>query len=423
MKSQPSKAEKQELASLSTEELAAKVNDLHSRIERRTKRILLLAKRAGDALRTAKPQVARGHWEHWLEQNFRGSKETACGYMRVSENWRDLKDKQSTLREALEFLREHKASKKINKDPIQYHSDLAKQCHREITRAFSQWTEPQDIESSTKGWSEEEVIFFARFCMQANSFDEYWAKFFYRIQEEIRPLVRAFAKAEADRYRATLLRGTVAKANEQFASRIQMAFDGYEDYQPLTSYQRQIIEAAIGDHSESVEELAAKHEPVASRAAQRFDFVGLVTCGNAKQQSATEARKLYRGSPTVVPLRWMDRNCKEWYILSAKHGLLPPDQVTEPYNRTLTDMTTEERRQWGRGVRKKLPRDRPILFLGPRLYLDCIEDADTEQLPITDAFEALSISNRGKRMSWCKQNPVLTESLAKELGVLKDVEE
>lgn len=39
-----------------------------------------------------------------------------------------------------------------------------------------------------------------------------------------------------------------------------------------------------------------------------------------------------------------------WFILSAKHGLLDPERMTEPYDKTLNTMGAVERREWAETV-------------------------------------------------------------------------
>lgn len=46
----------------------------------------------------------------------------------------------------------------------------------------------------------------------------------------------------------------------------------------------------------------------------------------------------------------MVRSCSEWWILSALHGLVHPDQVLEPYDMTLKDAGRAARRAWARQV-------------------------------------------------------------------------
>lgn len=47
---------------------------------------------------------------------------------------------------------------------------------------------------------------------------------------------------------------------------------------------------------------------------------------------------------------YAERHADSWFILSAEHGLLQPDQVIAPYEKTLNAMPKEERRNWARRV-------------------------------------------------------------------------
>jgi len=58
---------------------------------------------------------------------------------------------------------------------------------------------------------------------------------------------------------------------------------------------------------------------------------------------------LFRGRRAYV-----DRTCQRWFILSAKHGLLEPDDLIEPYDVTLTAQSVSERRSWSELVVRDL---------------------------------------------------------------------
>ena len=47
---------------------------------------------------------------------------------------------------------------------------------------------------------------------------------------------------------------------------------------------------------------------------------------------------------------YVERTCDRWFILSAKHGLLDPDEVVEPYDVALKDASTLQRRAWSDSV-------------------------------------------------------------------------
>jgi hypothetical protein len=82
--------------------------------------------------------------------------------------------------------------------------------------------------------------------------------------------------------------------------------------------------------------------------------IGLVGCVKSKAAIAAPARDLYvsplfRGRRTYV-----ERTCDQWFVLSALHGLVAPDQVLAPYDLTLADASVEERRRWSVGVLEQL---------------------------------------------------------------------
>lgn len=47
---------------------------------------------------------------------------------------------------------------------------------------------------------------------------------------------------------------------------------------------------------------------------------------------------------------WVERTCDRWFILSAKHGLLGPQDVVAPYDQTLSEVSASERRTWSERV-------------------------------------------------------------------------
>lgn len=78
--------------------------------------------------------------------------------------------------------------------------------------------------------------------------------------------------------------------------------------------------------------------------------IGLVGCVKSKLAVPAPACELYT-SPLFKGRRAaVQRSCDRWFILSAAHGLVPPDQVLEPYDVTLTMMDREQRRRWAQQV-------------------------------------------------------------------------
>ena len=84
--------------------------------------------------------------------------------------------------------------------------------------------------------------------------------------------------------------------------------------------------------------------------------VGLVGCVKQKAGTARPARDLYVSALFVGRRGFVERSCSEWWILSALHGLVHPDQVLEPYDMTLKDAGRAARRDWAEQVLADLDR-------------------------------------------------------------------
>ena len=76
----------------------------------------------------------------------------------------------------------------------------------------------------------------------------------------------------------------------------------------------------------------------------------LVSCGRRKVQNAVPAKDLYTSDRFQKTRRLVEREGWPWFILSAKHGLLDPERMTECYDMTLKTMDAGARRDWARTV-------------------------------------------------------------------------
>jgi len=108
------------------------------------------------------------------------------------------------------------------------------------------------------------------------------------------------------------------------------------------------------------------------------DRVALVACCKAKRpDAALPARDLYIGQLFRNAAAYCDVAYPgRWWILSARHGLLAPDDVIRPYDATLLTMTPLERTTWNEKVAAQLRAKFPLgtffdVFAG-NLYADCL---------------------------------------------------
>jgi hypothetical protein len=88
-----------------------------------------------------------------------------------------------------------------------------------------------------------------------------------------------------------------------------------------------------------------------STAARR---VGLVGCVKEKLGRAAPAETLYISDLFCKRAAHVKESCDEWVILSAKHGVVDPQQELAPYDTTLRRAPTRERREWSGRVLMQL---------------------------------------------------------------------
>lgn len=122
--------------------------------------------------------------------------------------------------------------------------------------------------------------------------------------------------------------------------------------------------------------LVGEAEDVFDLSAVPVDAIGLISCGKLKCDHTCHAKGMYMGLYYLKQRAFIEAFCDEWWIISAKYGLLHPDAQIEPYEVTLGDMTSFSRRAWGRTVKtqilKTIPRDRILLSTMGNNYSECL---------------------------------------------------
>ena len=82
--------------------------------------------------------------------------------------------------------------------------------------------------------------------------------------------------------------------------------------------------------------------------------VGLVACVKTKRPEPSPAKDLYDSPLFREQRRAVESTCDQWYILSARHGLLHPDDMIEPYEETLVGASRRDKRAWAQGVLRQI---------------------------------------------------------------------
>jgi hypothetical protein len=106
----------------------------------------------------------------------------------------------------------------------------------------------------------------------------------------------------------------------------------------------------------------------------------LVACCGQKLEHAAPAGEIYVSDLFLKSKAWAERFGARWLILSAKHGLIEPRTVIEPYDETLNDKSAAELWLWGAKVRAQFgaagPLSRPLVVLAGAKYRTWLEDVE-----------------------------------------------
>src|SRR4051812_14248834 len=84
--------------------------------------------------------------------------------------------------------------------------------------------------------------------------------------------------------------------------------------------------------------------------------IALVSCTKLKANHSCSAIKMYQKSSLFSKaIKYIEQqNYDNWFVLSAKYGLLSQQDVIEPYDITINTMKVSERKEWSKLVAKQL---------------------------------------------------------------------
>ncbi|SFP54187.1 hypothetical protein SAMN05660464_3512 [Geodermatophilus dictyosporus] len=134
----------------------------------------------------------------------------------------------------------------------------------------------------------------------------------------------------------------------------------------------------------------------------------LVGCSGSKATSARPARELFTGAAFRKARDRAETLGLPWYVLSAEHGLLVPDEIVAPYDVYLPDQPSARRSAWGAEVVFQLARQHELRGTvieahAGRSYCDPLID------PLADAgavlLQPLAGLRQGERLAWYGRTP------------------
>jgi len=133
--------------------------------------------------------------------------------------------------------------------------------------------------------------------------------------------------------------------------------------------------------------------------------VVFLACSNHKLARSAQAKDLY--SSPLFRLSWQYANklkSDRIFILSAKYGLIEPDQIIKPYNLSLNTMSSQKIQEWANRVNRQLKAkdinfasDRAIFLAGARYRRHLAPLFTSYKVPM----EGLSI---GKQLRYLKKH-------------------
>lgn len=134
----------------------------------------------------------------------------------------------------------------------------------------------------------------------------------------------------------------------------------------------------------------------------------LVSCASEKQDFTCRADELYTSTLFTKSAAYAKKHADRWFILSAKYGLVFPEQIINPYDVTLRKKGVNEKKLWAGRVFEELQpylsaKD-TVVFLAGQPYRQYLIDKIREMgCRVEVPMEGLRI---GEQLQW----------LSKQLG-------
>ena len=118
------------------------------------------------------------------------------------------------------------------------------------------------------------------------------------------------------------------------------------------------------------------------------------------------ARDLYCSDWFLKARAYVETRSAKWFILSAKYGLVEPQQIIAPYKATLSDMSAAKRKDWADKVatdlRPRCPKGTEVVVLAGRFYREhLVRTLNHWGCKPYIPLEGMGI---GKQLSWFKRS-------------------
>jgi len=132
----------------------------------------------------------------------------------------------------------------------------------------------------------------------------------------------------------------------------------------------------------------------------------LVACSKSKRSGWHKAKDLYTGTAFNLASQIARREADQWFILSAKYGLLDPNISIADYNQSCNDLSSGEHRKWAERILLELSAQvdpgADIVILAGRCYFEHLIG------PLSTSGFRIHLPLKGKKqgegLKWLKEN-------------------
>lgn len=137
----------------------------------------------------------------------------------------------------------------------------------------------------------------------------------------------------------------------------------------------------------------------------------LVNCCREKLSRIAPARDMYRSVLFQKSKTWADKQGNDWFVISARYGLINPDSILAPYDRTMRSLTPIERAEWASDVELGLRALLPFWDVD-RMEITLLAGADyAGWVPLVSDFatvyQPMAGLQIGQRLQWLNQQLVM----------------
>jgi hypothetical protein len=171
--------------------------------------------------------------------------------------------------------------------------------------------------------------------------------------------------------------------------------------------QRRLFKTAHDDR-QTLLEFQERHKTRITNHFQQLNANGpaqviLIACSAGKLDHPAPAKELYTGELFKKSKAYAEQTGYPYYILSACHGLLEPNETITPYNFTLKNQRQREREAWATRVVSsivwKVPAGSTITILAGNDYADPMEIPLTQKgFIINRPLKGLAIGQQQQKL-------------------------